>query len=144
MPFLPGNKANQNGRPKGTKNKRTREFYEALERNNFDPAQALIDCYNEAKKQYARAVISEQENAPSSTLKLESDIPKYLKIAGDLAEKIATYSYPKLKSVERTDPILLEIIERIKQLKDLPPAELLRIAEAKLIEAKTEEPKKDV
>lgn len=131
------------GRKKGQKNRRTLEFQDVLEKNNFDPAQALIDCFNEAKKQYARAVIHEQEGGPNVTLKLESDIPKYLKIAGDLAEKIATYSYPKLKSVERTDPILLAIIERVKQLKDLPQTELLRIAEARLVEAKAEEPKKE-
>ena len=42
MAFLPGNKASK-GRPKGTKNKRTVEFQEVMDRKNFNVAEAGLD-----------------------------------------------------------------------------------------------------
>ena len=132
MPFQKGNKHSR-GKPKGALSKRTLSFQDVLAKNNFNAAQAMVDCYVEAKKCYAMALLKEAESDP-----MVSNVPQYLKIAAQLAEKIASYSYPKLASIETTDPVMTEIIERIKQLKDLPKTELLRIAEAKLIEAKSD------
>lgn len=136
MPFAPGNKHGQ-GRPKGMVNKRTVSFQETLEKNNFNAAQAMVDCYVEAKKCYAMALLKEAEHEV-----MVSNVPHFLKIAAQLAERIASYSYPKLTSIEQSDPLMNDILERIRQLKDLPKQELMKIAEAKLIEAKQEDPKK--
>lgn len=137
MPFKPGNDLSK-GRPKGSLSKRSLSFQEVLEKNNFNAAQAMVDCYVEAKKCYAMALLKEAENDV-----MVSNVPQFLKIAAQLAERIASYSYPKLTSIEQTDPLMQDILERIKQLKDLPKTELLRIAEAKLVEAKEDEPKKE-
>lgn len=105
------------GRPLGSRNKRTLEFMATLERENFNPALALIECYREAKKTYdnygtiydaicdartARNDATGQCAAPT-----EDNAHKYLKIAADVAKDLAGYAFPKLKSIEqrKSDPL---------------------------------------
>jgi len=106
MSFTPGNKLAV-GRPKGSINKRSAEFLSILEEENFDAARAMISFCRKAEQDYEEARGTE-------------DAPKYLKIASDMAKELATYSYPKLKAIEKTqhDP-----------LKDLTPQQRLELME---------------
>lgn len=117
MKFQPGHKLAK-GRPPGTKNRRTLEFVAVLEREKFCPVTAMIECYREAKKVYdsygliydaiqdARIIKNDQDG--SYPTPLEDKAHTYLKIAGDLAKDIASYTYPKLKSIEQTKSNPLE------------------------------------
>lgn len=95
------------GKPKGALNKRSKEFLEVLEKHNFCPASALIECYLEAKKTYDNyAIIYESiEDARIekglNAMPTEDKADKYLKIAADIAKDLSSYAYPKLKSVEK-------------------------------------------
>lgn len=88
----------EGGRPKGARNKRTKEFMDVLERRGFVPADALIDCYNHAIADYKYYSELFRSNRISP---MEDNSHKHLKIAADIAEKVATYTYPKLKSIEK-------------------------------------------
>ena len=109
MPFQPGHKLAK-GRVQGSHNRRTVAFLEVLEREDFCPAMALIECYREAKKTYDNygeiyAAIVEAREAKngedgSFAAPPEDNAHKYLKIAGDFAAQLASYSYPKLKAVD--------------------------------------------
>jgi hypothetical protein len=96
MPFQIGNKLGP-GRAKGAVNKRTVEFQAVLEKNNFNVAESLLWCFNEAKKQYIDYRDRFQDGRISP---MEDNAPKYLKIASDMAKDLASYTFPKLKSVE--------------------------------------------
>jgi hypothetical protein len=86
------------GRPLGSRNKRTVEFLELLEAKDFCPASALMDVYKIAMEKF----ISEVEKEDSGRISpMESNAAKYLKIAADNASDLATYAYPKLKSIEQ-------------------------------------------
>lgn len=91
-------KKGQGGRPKGARNKRTVEFEDALKQKDFSPALALIQCYNRAISDYKyyRKRVRQGFLSP-----MEDNSHKNLKIAADLAKELASYSYPKLKSVEQ-------------------------------------------
>lgn len=99
------------GRPKGSQNKRTVAFLEVLERNDFCPAEALIECYLEAKKTYDNyavihaAITQARENQNqvdgSCASPTEDKAHIYLKIAMEAAKDLATYAFPKLKAVEQ-------------------------------------------
>lgn len=93
-------------------NKRSKEFLAVLEKHNFCPASALIECYSEAKKTYdnygiiydaiceaneKRATEFGYQNVPP-----EDNAHKYLKIAADIAKDLSSYAYPKLKAIEQT------------------------------------------
>lgn len=88
MGFEKGHKLAK-GRIKGSKNKRSLEFQEALDRHNFNPAEALFDLYTKAMVGVDHGNRNEK--------------PLYLKIAADLAKEMASYVYPKLRSVEHID-----------------------------------------
>jgi hypothetical protein len=87
----------QGGRPKGALNKSTMEFKAAIIKSKHPPAQALIDCYNNAMAEYAHYSTLLRENRISG---MEDNGWRYLKIAADMAEKIASYLYPKRKAVD--------------------------------------------
>lgn len=109
MPFQPGNKLAK-GRPKGSLNQRSIEFAETLARHNFNPAEALMECYVEARKIYDSyaliydAIRKAKSNDAGYDVPLEDKAHTYLKIAADVAKEIASYTYPKLKSIEKDKP----------------------------------------
>lgn len=99
-------KKGEGGRPKGAKNRRTKEFMDVLEAQEFCPASALIACYHKAIKVYDSygviydAIVDAREKA-GEVYPLEDNGHKYLKIAADIAEKLSSYAYPKLKSIDQ-------------------------------------------
>lgn len=109
MPF----KSGEGGRPLGAINKRSKEFLEVLDKHDFCPASALIECYKNAKKTYDNYgeiydAICDARADKEGTLRefvspTEDNAHKYLKIAADIAKDIAGYAYPKLKAIERTE-----------------------------------------
>lgn len=82
--FLPGNKLGQ-GRPKGSMNKRTLEFVNTLEANNYDPALTLLELQREAMNNYQLG---------------GEDAQSYFRDASNLAMEIASYVFAKPKSIE--------------------------------------------
>lgn len=104
------------GKVAGTLNKRTVEAIAILERNNFCPIEALIECYNDAKKVYdnygviydAICEASEEQAREKGYARVppEDKADKYLRIAADTAKDLASYAFPKLKAVEqhKTNP----------------------------------------
>lgn len=123
--------AGKKGRPKGSLNKRTLDFLETLEEENFDPARAIIECYREAwtiYKGYAEIYqaiwdkrLAQNEKSPPP----EDKADKYLKIALDSATDLAGYAYPKMKSVEHQKPDQLEgmtPVQKLEALKELVKA----------------------
>lgn len=107
---MPYEKGLAPGRPIGALNKRSVDFMRVLEAHDFCPAGALIECYREAKKTYDNygtiydAIVEAREAANdrdgSFAAPPEDNAHKYLKIAGDFAAQLASYSYPKLKAVD--------------------------------------------
>lgn len=116
MTFQPGHKLAK-GRPVGSRNRRTEDFLAVLEANNFCPASAMIECYQEARKIFdnygviydaitdARVLKNDIDGSFSAPAEDKAHI--YLKIAADMAKELASYAHPKLKSIEkvRTDPL---------------------------------------
>lgn len=110
--FQPGNKLSK-GKPKGSLNKRTITFLETLEKEDFNPAAALIEIYREAKKTYDnygiiyQAIEEARDAKGQNSFPTEDKADKYLKIALDAAKDLASYSYPKLKATEQKqdDPL---------------------------------------
>lgn len=98
MPFQPGHKLSP-GRAKGSISKRTLEFQEVLAKKNFNVAETLIWCFDQAKEQYLDYVQRFQDGRISP---MEDNAPKYLKIASDMAKDIASYTFPKLKAIEQS------------------------------------------
>lgn len=86
------------GRPPGARNKRTVEFMRVLEDSGFCPATALVDVYKISMARFTEEVEREDKGLVSP---MESNAAKYLKIAADQASDLASYAYPKLKSIER-------------------------------------------
>jgi hypothetical protein len=139
MAFTPGHKLSK-GRPKGTVNKRTMEFRSVLEANNFCPVTAMIECYQEAKRLFdnygtiyeaiCEARLIENDKNGSYPTPLVDEGHKYLKIAGDMAKDIASYTYPKLKSIEQSKPDPLEGMTTQQRLEAMKQA-------VKLLEAQT-------
>jgi hypothetical protein len=119
MGFIKGHgkfQKGEGGRPRGSKNKRTKEFVEVLERKNFCLASALIECYKDARAEYKYYSELFRNNRISP---MEDNSHKHLKNAADILEKIGGYSYPKLKSIER-----LKRIDEDRPLKDISDEEL--------------------
>lgn len=99
------------GRPLGSRSRLSIKFSELLESENFEPARELIACYREAKKTYDNygaiyaaivdARILKNDKDGSCATPTEDKAHQYLKIAADIAKELASYAYPKLKSVEQ-------------------------------------------
>ena len=136
MPFQKGVKrAPTAGRRAGTPNKRTSDLYSVLEKHDFCPASALIEIYTEAKKVYQsygviyEAIVQAKSQEQGYPAIVEDKADKYLKIACDAAKELATYCYPKRKSVEQTaDPKVIELIGQYEKLSD---EQLLQIVNKK-------------
>lgn len=114
--FKPGHTLSS-GRPVGAVSRRRQEFNDALERHNFDPAEALLELYNTAIN--------------SHELGNREEKPVYLKIAADLAKEIAGYCYPKLKSVEHTKVTALDGMTIEQKLEAMKQAVLMLEAQVK-------------
>lgn len=114
--FQLGNKLSK-GRPPGSKSKRSLEFQRVLEEYEFDSAEALLDIYEVASSCFNYANREEK--------------PIYLKLALDAAREIASYSYPKLKSIERKPTNALEGMSPQEKLQAMKQAVLLLEGEIK-------------
>lgn len=98
------------GKPKGAIGKRSRGAFAILEAHGFCPITAMIEVYRESRKVYdnyaviydaicdARIIKNDQNG--SYPTPPEDKAHTYLKIAGDMARDIASYTYPRLKSIE--------------------------------------------
>lgn len=139
MGFEHGNKVSK-GRPKGSVNKRTQDFRAVLEAHDFCPVSAMIECYREAKKTYDNygliydAITDAREKDQDSTgtyhAPLEDHAHKYLKIAGDMAKDISSYTYPKLKAIEQKKSGPLDGMDPEQRLEAMKCA--VAIAEAQI------------
>lgn len=109
------------GRPKGSLSKRTLEFAAVLAENNFDVAKALLWTFKEAKKSYEFYQERLKDNRISP---LEDKAPVYLRICGDTAREIASYTYPKLKAIDRPPPNVLEGMNGEQKLEAMKQAVL--------------------
>lgn len=111
MAFEPGNKIGR-GRPPGAVNRRTAEAIAILERHDFCPVSALVECYRDAKKVYDNYGLiydaicdAKEEQAREKgyqAIPPEDKADKYLKIAADIAKDLTSYAFPKLKAIEQT------------------------------------------
>ncbi len=102
------------GRKKGTPNKRTQEFIDVLERRKFSPADALVDIFRKASKQFhqydklVEGVLEAARNGdgiePSQVRGLFDSDEKiqYLEIARKVATDLMQYRFPKRKAIEHT------------------------------------------
>lgn len=96
--FTPGHKLSK-GRPKGVPNKRTQYAQEILEKAGFCPITAMMDTYHISMTIFKEEL---EKLSTGRTSPLECEAAKYLKTAADMASDLASYSYPRLKSVEQT------------------------------------------
>ena len=72
-------------------------FWQTINEKGFNPAQELINNYKIAMESF----IHEQEQMANHTLSpMEGKAHVYLKMAQDAASQLASYAYPKLKSME--------------------------------------------
>lgn len=127
--FEPGNKFGK-GRPLGSVSpisKIRRDFYHSLEDANFDPAKELMEIYFKAKGLfdnygiiYDKLVEGALERGDPFPVEDKAD--KYLKISLDAVKEIASYCYPKLKSIELKDKNPLEDLSRDEKIKELKNA----------------------
>lgn len=88
-------KAKPPGRVKGSKNKRTVEFMQALERNNFDPAEALMYCFRQS-----RAIFEARKrkgNLAGALVAMDRMI--------DVSSELAQFAYPKKKAIEHSGEV---------------------------------------
>jgi hypothetical protein len=99
------------GRPAGSLNKRTQRFAQLIEEYGFDAAEQFVWIYSEAKEKY-----------------LKRGDMRALNTALDAAREIASYCFPKLKSVEhiKVNPMQglspqqrLEMLDEAKKILEL-------------------------
>lgn len=131
MAFETGNKIAR-GRPAGSVNRRSRDFIAKLEEHEFCPVTAMIECYREARKIFDNygviydAICDAREEKALTTGALnvppEDKAHTYLKIAGDMAKDIASYTYPKLKAIERTNNPTLDNMSAQEKLEAMKQA----------------------
>lgn len=89
-PKLPGS-----GRKKGTPNKKTLMFKETLAELGFDPAKAMVYCYNENIELYKTR--RKHRNFSAAIDALNG--------AAKIADNLAQFAYPKHKAVELTGEV---------------------------------------
>ena len=92
IPFAKGQSGNPAGRPKGAKNRRTREIEAILESYDYDPIESLILFATNAREK----------------LGLDQDVSPELRFQA--AKEICQYMQPKLRSTDlnvtvRDDPV---------------------------------------
>lgn len=93
------------GRPAGGRNKRTEEFYFAMEKAKFNVPQAYLWAYKQAKRDYMEYGDRFDQNRISP---MEDNRPKLLSIMVGILKDIASYIYPKVKAIEIVNVNLLE------------------------------------
>lgn len=98
------------GRRPGAVNRKTKHFQEVIEARGFDVAEALMDIYNESIKFF-----EESRTDPICG-------PQALKIVLDVTKEIASYSLPKLKSIEMPKDNLLADMTREEKLQVMKQA----------------------
>ena len=104
MTFTPGHTLST-GRPPGSLNRRSQQVIDVLERECFCPASKFIDLYGIALAKFTEEVAKEDSGRISP---MESSAAKYLKIACDQVAHLATYAYPRLKTIEQVQASPLE------------------------------------
>lgn len=114
MKFEPGHKLSK-GRPLGSLNKRTSELISLLEESGFDPASELIECYAEARQTWKK-------------MPYDAGLG-YLKIASEIARELASYCYPKIKSVEQIKGNILDGMSAQEKLEAMKQAVALMEAQ---------------
>ncbi len=87
------------GKKVGTLNSRSKEFMAVLEQRNFCPASAMMDIFKISMERFVQETQKEDSGQISP---MESNAAKYLKIAAEEANNLASYAYPKMKAIERT------------------------------------------
>lgn len=110
-------KKGEGGRPRGAKNRRTVEFVAVLEKRKFCTASAFLELYEKALTDYEYYSARLRAGLVSP---MEDNSHKNLKIAVDILKEIASFAYPKLKSVEQ----IKTPDEAERPLKDLSDEEL--------------------
>lgn len=105
------------GRVVGSPNKRTLDFQRTMQEANFDVATALLEIHR-------KAMYYEQHAKQESK-------SYFLKIALDAAKEIASYTYPKLKSVEHKQSNMLEGMTAEQKLEAMKQAVAMLEAETK-------------
>jgi hypothetical protein len=89
---IPKQRTKAGGRKKGTPNKKTEEIAEIFASQNFNPAEGMAYCFNEAIKLYKHRKERRSGYGASNALGVAA------KIANDAAQ----YVYPKRKAIEHT------------------------------------------
>jgi len=121
-------------RTRGALGKRTADFLAVLEENNFCPATAMIECYEEARKIYQGysviydAIQIAKSDDAGYDVPLEDKAHIYLKIAADMAKELGAYAYPRRKAIDISPAQPIE--EKAEQAK-----ELLKLSDQQLLEA---------
>jgi hypothetical protein len=100
------------GRPKGALNRKTQDFLQTLKERNYNVAEALLDIYEKALAEFS---------AGSDTLQRLAA----LKVAGDMAKEIASYSMPKLKAMEVSTSNPLDGMTNAEKLEKLKQAVIM-------------------
>jgi hypothetical protein len=94
--FQPGHTL-KGGRPKGIPNRKTVEFLQILEANNFNPGQALIDIY---QKQMAIYELRNKSKNKGGALEALADAEKTV-------NDICQYVYPRKKAIEHSGDVTI-------------------------------------
>lgn len=142
------------GRPKGARNFKTAMVAETMARLNFDPAEALVRVYKDARKEYKRAAeihdaICDARNRAGLGHKnpLSDEGAAYLKIATSAAAELMPYIYPKLKFTAHADmnpdQLAHSFSELARAVLDTSTKENLEITEAEILPALPEESLED-
>lgn len=136
MSFLPGNL----GKPKGAISQRARDFRTVLERNDFIPAEALLEIYHDARFTYKsyvtifEAIVRAAENKQGFSAPTADNTPVYMRMALDAAIQMCKFSYPSLKAIELTDTNSLDGLTNEQKIEALKGA--LKFLETGLVNDK--------
>lgn len=113
------------GKPKGSKNKRTRELMKILDEHGYCPIAEQIRIASLAEKEYARSAliydkIEDARIKENITAPLKDSAPEYLNIMQRCAAGVAPYAYPKLKATEHRldETSLTTFAEMVKNATD--------------------------
>lgn len=90
-----GERVKGSGRKKGVPNKKTAELLETLAKHDFDPGEALIHCYQEARKIFDYR--KKNNNLAGALVALD----RMETCASDLAQ----YVFPKKKAIEHSGEV---------------------------------------
>lgn len=123
MAAAKGNKYSS-GRPKGSLGKKTIGFQETLKAHGYNVAEALLDIYTKAIQ-----IFNEGR---------DEDRLGGLKIAGDMAKEIASYTMPKPKAIEIVTSNPLDNMSPAEKLEAMRQAVAMLEHEVKEVECSSE------